>query len=133
MILLTKYKIQLDNPRHKRKDIFRDISTEMCQLSQQKYQPTFVQCGNRYKTLVRKYKEVKDHNNTSGNDHKQWKFFDDMEEGIKNKSNITPVASCSSLELRVHKTVDENIINLKNTLGKDLTCNNKIVVQKKCK
>jgi hypothetical protein len=49
-------------------------------------------------SLVRKFKEIKDHNNKSGNDLKRWKYLDQMEEFLGVKSNITPVTSCSSLD-----------------------------------
>ena len=35
-----------------------------------------VQCDTKFKALKKKFKEVKDHNNTSGNSRRTWNFYD---------------------------------------------------------
>jgi len=35
-----------------------------------------VQCDTKWKSLKKKFKELKDHNNTSGNSRRNWTFYD---------------------------------------------------------
>ena len=54
------------------------------------------QCCNKWKSLKRSYKEVRDHNNKSGNDRKTHPFQKELDEVWLAKPNITPVAIASS-------------------------------------
>ncbi|XP_031329150.1 uncharacterized protein LOC116160152 [Photinus pyralis] len=57
---------------------------------------TGVQCDTKWKGLVKQYKSIKKHNDTSGNDTKYWKFYACMDEILFNKPEINAVATCSS-------------------------------------
>lgn len=57
---------------------------------------TAQQCDTKWKCLKDTYKNVKKHNDTSGNDIKEWEFYDDINEFLHKKPEITPEATCSS-------------------------------------
>lgn len=57
---------------------------------------TGVQCDTKWKGLLRNYKLVKKHNETSGNEPKHWKFYSAMDRILHKKPEISPVATCSS-------------------------------------
>jgi hypothetical protein len=42
------------------------------------------------------YKSVKEHNNRTGNNRKDWLFFNAMNAVLDGKPDIEPVATCSS-------------------------------------
>ena len=46
------------------------------------------QCQSKWKKLEQKYKEVKFHNNQSGNDLKVWEFYELMENVMGDSPNI---------------------------------------------
>jgi hypothetical protein len=96
----------LDNPRQKKSEIFKDIANEM--LKEQGYNFSAEQCQNRLKTLTTKFKSVKDHNNQSGNNAKNWEYLNIMEEFFGDRPNVKPVASCSSLALANQANLEQN-------------------------
>lgn len=57
---------------------------------------TWQQCYTKWKGLLKMYKYIKEHNSTSGKGRKRWKYFEVMNNILHNKSEITPVATCSS-------------------------------------
>ncbi|KAK4882567.1 hypothetical protein RN001_005886 [Aquatica leii] len=57
---------------------------------------TWVQCDTKWKGLVRQYKVIKKHNDTSGNENKYWKFYSVINDIMHKKPEIQPVAVCSS-------------------------------------
>lgn len=57
---------------------------------------TGIQCDTKWKELLRHYKLIKKHNNTSGNESKYWRFYNSMDNILHKKTEITPVATCSS-------------------------------------
>ncbi|EFA01231.1 hypothetical protein TcasGA2_TC010558 [Tribolium castaneum] len=97
--LCTTFKTELDNPRMKKMDVFKKISAEMLNKG---HSFTWLQCQNRLKTLVTKYKEVRDHNNTSGNSPKTWAYLEAMTTYCGERPNVTPIqcVGTSSLSLR---------------------------------
>jgi hypothetical protein len=102
----TNKKQLLDNPRQKKSEIFKDIANEM--LKEQGYNFSAEQCQNRLKTLTTKFKSVKDHNNQSGNNAKNWEYLNIMEEFFGDRPNVKPVASCSSLALANQANLEQN-------------------------
>lgn len=99
LLLLNKcmtYKEKFQNPKLQKKDIFKRISDEMKQGG---CHCTAEQCTNRMKTLLTKYKEVKDYNNTSGNDRKNWEYYEAVRDYVGDRPTIEPIAGCSSLNI----------------------------------
>ena len=61
---------------------------------------TGTQCKARIKYLQAKYKRVKDHNSRSGNNRESFEYYDEMDEVLGSKPNITPkeVVECGLVE-----------------------------------
>ena len=61
---------------------------------------TGMQCKARIKYLKDKYKRVKDHNSRSGNNRESFEYYDEMDEVLGSKPNITPkeVVDCGLVE-----------------------------------
>ncbi|KYM93648.1 hypothetical protein ALC62_15750, partial [Cyphomyrmex costatus] len=65
---------------------------------------TWQQCDTKWKGLLKIYKDVKEHNITSGKNRKRWEYYEIMNKILHNKPEITPVATCSSSKgLVTHK------------------------------
>ena len=61
---------------------------------------TGMQCKARIKYLKDKYKRVKDHNSRSGNNRESFEYYEEMDEVLGSKPNITPkeVVDCGLVE-----------------------------------
>ncbi|XP_028410979.1 uncharacterized protein LOC114533613 [Dendronephthya gigantea] len=55
------------------------------------------QCQSKWKKLEQKYKDVKLHNSQSGNNRKEWEFYDLMDDVIGNNPNVVPVCTMSTI------------------------------------
>ncbi|KAJ8915717.1 hypothetical protein NQ315_000651 [Exocentrus adspersus] len=69
------------------------------------------QCDTKWKGLVETYKNVKKHNDTSGNNKKDWPYFELMDIALNKKPEINPVATCSSSSGLKHNEEKENDSN----------------------
>jgi hypothetical protein len=58
---------------------------------------TYVQVDTKWKGLVKTYKDVQKHNNTTGKNRKKWQYFELMHDILSQKPEINLVATCSSL------------------------------------
>ncbi|KAG5883136.1 hypothetical protein JTB14_030966 [Gonioctena quinquepunctata] len=105
MDLCMMYREKLQCPKYKKKHIFKEISDVLLEKGHQ-FSP--LQCENKLKTLITKYREICDHNNKTGNERKTWKFFEQSEECIGDKPNVQPVGKCSSLGLCLEIAKMEN-------------------------
>jgi hypothetical protein len=76
------------------------------------------QIKNRITTLTTKYKEVKDHNNKSGNSNKEWEYFEIMSDFYEDMPIITPVAPCSSISLNVEASSNGTSLEVSTTSSK---------------
>lgn len=54
------------------------------------------QCDTKWKGLRNIYKQIKKHNEKSGNDRKNWQFYDIMDEVLFNRPEINARVTCSS-------------------------------------
>lgn len=57
---------------------------------------TWQQCDTKWKGLLKMYKDIKEHNSTSGKGRKRWEYFEVMNNILHNKPEITSIATCSS-------------------------------------
>lgn len=94
--LCMERKNKLDNPKFVKKHIYEEISSCFIEWG---YQKTAIQCENRMKTLITKYKEIMDDNNKTGNESKYWKYLDLICTYIGDKPTVKPVGKCSSMGL----------------------------------
>lgn len=58
---------------------------------------TWQQCDTKWKGLLKIYKDIKEHNSTSGRNRKRWEYFEAMNEILHKKPKITLVATCNSM------------------------------------
>ncbi|XP_036140288.1 uncharacterized protein LOC118645564 isoform X2 [Monomorium pharaonis] len=84
----------------KSRDVWALICEELQKTSSEWRKKTAIQCENKWKDIKRKYTEVKDHNNQSGNDPKTCKFYEELEDVLGEKPCVKPVAVASSLNKR---------------------------------
>ena len=54
------------------------------------------QCLTKWGKLVSQHKVVEDHNNKSGNEQKDWKFFEDMSECLDKDVTVSPTYTVES-------------------------------------
>jgi hypothetical protein len=114
-LLLTLYGELSNNKLKYKKDIHQAISMKM---KEHGYNFTTRQIKNRITALTTKYKEVKDHNNKSGNSNKEWKYFEIMSNFYGDRPNITPVAPCSSISLNVEASSNGTSLEVSTTSSK---------------
>lgn len=104
--LCQQHHDELNNPRYKKTEIFKTISSE---IKSQGHEFSADQCANRMKTLIVKYKEVKDHNARTGNHPKEWQYFKLVANYLGERPGITPPAVCSSISksMALSSTIQE--------------------------
>lgn len=78
-----------------KKYIWTKIANELTQKLGQKF--TAQQCDTKFKVLKNMYKQVKKHNEKSGNCIKHWEYYELMHEIMFSKPEICARATCSSV------------------------------------
>ncbi|XP_077255279.1 uncharacterized protein LOC143893606 isoform X1 [Temnothorax americanus] len=78
-------------------------------INNEGYIVTAKQCTTRVNTMKRIYKNVKDHNNKSGNNKRTWKYYDVMENLLGEKPYITPMSTISSTGAETHKAANTSL------------------------
>ena len=58
--------------------------------------PTWKQVETRWRTMLKQYKKVVDHNRQSGNDRKTCQYFDELNDILSEKPDVTPQVTFSS-------------------------------------
>ncbi|CAG9814697.1 unnamed protein product [Phaedon cochleariae] len=77
-----------------KKYIWMKISKLMMEKFEHKL--TWQQCDTKWKSLKKTYKDVKDHNSSSGKNRRKWEYFDAMDGILFKKPEIHAPATCSS-------------------------------------
>lgn len=77
---------------------------------------TWQQCDTKWKGLLKMYKDIKEHNSKSGKARKRWEYFEVMNKMLHDKSEITPVATCSSSK---GLTINEELSSTEESLKED--------------
>ncbi|XP_053592869.1 uncharacterized protein LOC128667304 [Microplitis demolitor] len=90
--LVEKYQKDLES--YKKKHVWEKISEKINNQYQSKI--TAQQCETKWKSVVRKYKEIKRINSTSGQSRKKWDLYDKVDAIMFMKPEIEPVAICSN-------------------------------------
>ncbi|CAG9820657.1 unnamed protein product [Phaedon cochleariae] len=84
-----------------RKQVWQKVAKDCCHLHNK---IDAKQCETKWKSLKRTYKNVLNHNNTSGQKKRWWEFFDAMNRIMFNKPEIITIATCSSMSgLKINK------------------------------
>ncbi|CAH1171022.1 unnamed protein product [Phaedon cochleariae] len=102
----TTFKKELLDPKMKNTAIYKKITKKMAEHG---HNVTPEQIHNRMKTLINKYEEVRDHNNARGSSFKDWEYYEILENYMGQTPNITPIASCSSLEKNIMNAINAKI------------------------
>ncbi|CAH1107033.1 unnamed protein product [Psylliodes chrysocephalus] len=102
---VKQYKEDLESCQKKR--IWEKISKEINEKLITNFTPT--QVDTKWKGLVRLYKDIKKHNDTSGKNKKSWKYWLLMNEILFNKPEIVAPATCSSNKGLIVNVPVENI------------------------
>ncbi|CAG9815532.1 unnamed protein product [Phaedon cochleariae] len=99
MLLLETYR-NMENTFNKgklsHKRLWKKISAELLAKG---YNVTGPQCASELRSLKKTYKATKYHNNKSGNDRRNWQFFEIMDYIFSGKAWSNPVAIASSTGL----------------------------------
>lgn len=77
-----------------KKTVWQKVARKLSEKS--KLQFTWSQCDTKWKGLQKYYKDVKEHNEKSGNSKKNWEFYSIMNHLLFKKPEINAVATCSS-------------------------------------
>lgn len=107
LLMLSEYAKRqslIDEGRLRKKKAIEEISTIM---SQNQFIFTGEQCATRLKTLVRGYKQVKAHNNKSGNQKKTYVYEKELDDIMGDKPNVKPACTVSSNQDEQHEGDDE--------------------------
>ena len=80
----------------KSRDVWALISKKLKETNPE-WKKTAIQCDNKWKDIKRKYMETKDYNNTSENDPKICKFYEELDEILGEKLCVKPIAVASNL------------------------------------
>ncbi len=103
LILYKAHEDKFQDPKWKKKAIWKEISKEMNQYG---YSYTSDKCQVKFKNLKQTYVKTVDHNNKSGNSLKTCSFFDELNEIFACNPFVEPVAECSNTK-GYKKAVDE--------------------------
>lgn len=96
LLLIEEYRLRVvdyHSGKISQKKIWAAIAN---QLIAKGYNTTGPQCLSKFSGLKRTYKNIKDHNNKSGNGLKTWPYFNLMDSLIGSKPYMSPVATASS-------------------------------------
>lgn len=92
----------------KSRDVWALICEELNKTKPEWKKKTPIQCENKWKDVKRKYTETKDHNNKSGNEPKNCKFYEELEEVLGEKPCIKPIALASNHRKRMAADSEKN-------------------------
>ena len=99
LIALWKFKHLITDGKKSKKEVFAIIAFEFNKKSKETV--TGDQCLRKWGKLVSQHKVVEDHNNKSGNDRKDWKFFEDMSECLDKDVTVKPTYTVESSAQKV--------------------------------
>ncbi|XP_026826319.1 uncharacterized protein LOC105287898 isoform X3 [Ooceraea biroi] len=107
LLLISLYKeksYMLQKGSHKK------LWTEISQcMKEKKYKFTGSQCNNKMDALKRRYRQIIDHNAQSGNDRKEWIYLDVLDEILRKKNWIKPLAVAgSNIKESEHSPLTDN-------------------------
>jgi hypothetical protein len=106
LILYKAHEDKFQDPKWKKKAIWKEISKEMNQYG---YLYTSEKCQVKFKNLKQTYVKTVDHNNKSGNSLKTCSFFDELNEIFACNPFVEPVAECSNR--KGYKAVDKKAVD----------------------
>jgi hypothetical protein len=85
----------------KKKAVWDKIASK---LRDNGFKASSAQAETKWKNLTKRYRDVVDHNNISGNDRKTCPFFEELSDIYGYRPNVNPVSTLSTME----STADNN-------------------------
>ncbi|XP_040074251.1 trihelix transcription factor GT-4 [Ixodes scapularis] len=86
IVAYTTHKVDFNNPKKKKKHVWREISEE---LAEKGIQRTAEECETKWKGLKRTYVKRKQEKRASGRGRRDWEFFDAMDEALRESRDFT--------------------------------------------
>ncbi|XP_077270894.1 uncharacterized protein LOC143902067 isoform X2 [Temnothorax americanus] len=96
ILLLALYKEHEDEIKLGKMTMKKFWNMIASHLNKKEYNVTVSQCKSKMAGLKNTYKNVKDHNAKSGNNHKTWRYFDIMDEMFNKKPWMNPILTLDS-------------------------------------
>lgn len=128
--LWKEYQPKFQSSKFRNNTVWKEVSEKMWEANNN-WHYSAMQCENKWKDLRKTYVKVKDYNNTSGNDPKTCKFYNDIDDILCDKPSITPVSIASNLRKRPLLTNNSNYADFENySLNSDKCDYNEEVVSK---
>ena len=107
LILYKAHEDKFQDPKWKKKAIWKEISKEMNQYG---YSYTSDKCQVKFKSLKQNYVKAVDHNNKRANSLKTCSFFHELNEIFACNPFVEPVAECSNR--KGYKAVDKKAVDV---------------------
>jgi len=123
LLLLEEYR-QQEQDMYLGKISHKKIWEQIAQILNKKgYMVTGRQCCTRVNTMKRTYKSIKDFNKKSGNGRRDWKYFDVMENLLRDKPYMEPLCTLFSTGAETIKGENPNSSHNFNIPGKSSNVN----------
>ena len=90
----------------KNKHIYDKIAARMTKAG---FERTFDQCRIKVKKLRAEYRKVKDGNNKTGEDRKEWKYFEAIDDILGTRPSTKPEVLVDTLEDEKEEVIEENV------------------------
>ncbi|KAG5878419.1 hypothetical protein JTB14_002502 [Gonioctena quinquepunctata] len=90
--LCQKYENEFENGI--KKYVWNKVARGITETFKQSYSAQ--QCDTKWKVLKNMYKQIKKHNEQTGNNRKKWKYFSLMDEILYCRPEINPTVTCSN-------------------------------------
>ncbi|XP_032687775.1 uncharacterized protein LOC116851953 [Odontomachus brunneus] len=94
ILLLSEIEHKEDFNSQPQKALWKHICAAINEFS---YNVTADQCCSKWKSLKRKYKQIKDNNNRSGAGKQQWVHFNSIDNIMKTRPEINPISLASNI------------------------------------
>ena len=93
--LYEEHEDDCDNPRKKKKDVWREITKK---LNDAGYEFTQLKVENKWLSLVQSYKDIKDSKKKTGEKRKTFQYHERLENILSKRHDIQPPFTSSSLD-----------------------------------
>lgn len=98
--LWKEHELKFKSSKFRNDTVWKEIAVKMLEANSN-WHYSATQCENKWKDLRKTYVKIKDHNNTSKNNPKTCKFYDEIDDILGDKPCITPVSIVSNLKAAI--------------------------------
>ncbi|KAG9484881.1 hypothetical protein GDO78_008144 [Eleutherodactylus coqui] len=96
IVTYSEYAHCFQSAKYKKKDVWHTISER---LQEHGYNVTGEQCNNKWKLLMKQYKNVVDNNAKSGRSRISCRYYDELEEALGRSKEINPQITLNNSEI----------------------------------